>query len=60
MLTDCIEAGATTVNIPDTVGYAIPEEFAHLIRSIQEKVPNIHKAVISVHCHQRPGPVGGQ
>ncbi len=51
MLTDCIEAGATTVNIPDTVGYAIPEEFAQFIRNIQENVPNIHKAVISVHCH---------
>ncbi len=51
MLTECIEAGATTVNIPDTVGYAIPEEFAQFIRNIQENVPNIHKAVISVHCH---------
>jgi 2-isopropylmalate synthase len=55
MLTECIEAGATTVNIPDTVGYAIPEEFAAFIRQIQEKVPNIHKAVISVHCHNDLG-----
>ena len=55
MLTECIEAGATTVNIPDTVGYAIPEEFAEFIRQIQEKVPNIHKAVISVHCHNDLG-----
>ena len=55
MLTEVIEAGATTVNIPDTVGYAIPEEFAGLIRQIQENVPNIHKAVISVHCHNDLG-----
>lgn len=55
MLTECIEAGATTVNIPDTVGYAIPEEFGDLIRRIQENVPNIHKAVISVHCHNDLG-----
>src|SRR3990172_4378364 len=55
MLTECIEAGATTVNIPDTVGYAIPSEFGEFIRQIQEKVPNIHKAVISVHCHNDLG-----
>ena len=55
MLTECIEAGATTVNIPDTVGYAIPEEFAQFIRNIQERVPNIHKATISVHCHNDLG-----
>ncbi len=50
-----IEAGATTVNIPDTVGYAIPEEFGKLIRGIFENVPNAHKAVISVHCHNDLG-----
>jgi len=50
-----IEAGATTVNIPDTVGYAVPEEFANLIRGIVKKVPNIEKAVISVHCHNDLG-----
>ncbi len=55
MLTECIEAGATTVNIPDTVGYAIPEEFADFLRKIQENVPNIDKAVISVHCHNDLG-----
>jgi len=55
MLTECIDAGATTLNIPDTVGYAITEEFAEFIRQIQEKVPNIHKAVISVHCHNDLG-----
>jgi 2-isopropylmalate synthase len=50
-----IEAGATTVNIPDTVGYAFPEQFGELIRNIKEKVPNIDKAVISVHCHNDLG-----
>ncbi len=55
MLTECIDAGATTVNIPDTVGYAIPEEFGEFIRLIQENVPNIHKARISVHCHNDLG-----
>jgi 2-isopropylmalate synthase len=55
----CIESaiacGATTVNIPDTVGYAYPEEFADLIRLIRSNVPNIDKAVISVHCHNDLG-----
>ena len=55
MLTECIDAGATTVNIPDTVGYAIPEEFGAFIRKIQENVSNIHKARISVHCHNDLG-----
>src|SRR5439155_944737 len=55
MLTECIDAGATTVNIPDTVGYAIPEEFGDFIRKIQENVSNIHKASISVHCHNDLG-----
>lgn len=50
-----IKEGATTVNIPDTVGYAIPEEFAHLIEGILNNVPNINKAVISVHCHNDLG-----
>jgi 2-isopropylmalate synthase len=50
-----IEAGATTVNIPDTVGYAIPQEFGELIRGILGKVPNIDRAVISVHCHNDLG-----
>ena len=55
MLQQCIEAGATTVNIPDTVGYTVPEEFERFIRSIFENVPNIHKAVVSVHCHNDLG-----
>ena len=50
-----IKAGARTVNIPDTVGYAIPEEFAGLIEMLRNRVPNIDKAVISVHCHNDLG-----
>lgn len=50
-----IDAGATTVNIPDTVGYAIPDEFGKLIDGIVKNVPNIGKAVISVHCHNDLG-----
>jgi 2-isopropylmalate synthase len=50
-----IDAGATTVNIPDTVGYAIPDEFGNLIEGIIKNVPNIKKAVISVHCHNDLG-----
>jgi len=50
-----IKAGARTVNIPDTVGYAVPEEFASLIRMLMNRVPNIDKAVISVHCHNDLG-----
>ncbi len=50
-----IDAGATTVNIPDTVGYAIPEEFGGLIAGIFKNVSNIHRAVVSVHCHNDLG-----
>ncbi len=50
-----IGAGATVVNIPDTTGYTTPEEFGSLIRGILENVPNIHRAVISVHCHDDLG-----
>lgn len=50
-----IDAGAGTVNIPDTVGYSTPHEFGLLIKEIRENVPNIHKAVISVHCHNDLG-----
>src|SRR5438132_332074 len=55
VLSAVIEAGATTVNIPDTVGYATPQEFGRLIRGIRENVPNIKQAVISVHCHNDLG-----
>lgn len=50
-----IEAGALTINIPDTVGYSIPVEFGALIKTIREKVNNIDKALISVHCHNDLG-----
>ncbi|WP_435016617.1 2-isopropylmalate synthase [Tundrisphaera sp. TA3] len=50
-----IAAGATTVNIPDTVGYATPTQYAGVIRSLRERVPNIDQAVISVHCHDDLG-----
>ncbi len=50
-----IEAGAGTINIPDTVGYAIPEEFSALIAMLFNRVPNIDKAVVSVHCHNDLG-----
>lgn len=55
MLNEVIDAGATTINIPDTVGYAIPSEFAQFIGDIKENVPNIDKARISVHCHNDLG-----
>ena len=55
MLEAVIRAGATTVNIPDTVGYSTPEEFGALIRGIKENVPNIDGVVISVHCHNDLG-----
>ncbi|MCK5327020.1 MAG: 2-isopropylmalate synthase, partial [Candidatus Latescibacteria bacterium] len=50
-----IEAGATTINVPDTVGYAFPREFGDLIRDIFRRVPNVGRAVISVHCHNDLG-----
>ena len=55
MFAEVIDAGAATINVPDTVGYAVPTEFGNLIRYIIEKVPNIAKAVISVHCHNDLG-----
>lgn len=55
LLEAVIAAGATTVNIPDTVGYAIPSEFGSQIKDIIDSVPNIGKAVISVHCHNDLG-----
>ncbi|TET17975.1 MAG: 2-isopropylmalate synthase [Dehalococcoidia bacterium] len=50
-----IDAGATTVNIPDTVGYAIPAEFGSLIEGVFQNVPNINRAIVSVHCHDDLG-----
>jgi 2-isopropylmalate synthase len=50
-----IDAGATTVNIPDTVGYTLPYQFGELIKTLRERVPNSDKAVFSVHCHNDLG-----
>ncbi|MGE0405552.1 MAG: 2-isopropylmalate synthase [Candidatus Korobacteraceae bacterium] len=50
-----VKAGATTVNLPDTVGYCVPAEYAQLIRTIRERVPGMDKVVISVHCHDDLG-----
>ena len=50
-----ISSGANTINIPDTVGYAIPSEFGGLIKNIMNNVKNIDKAIISVHCHNDLG-----
>ena len=50
-----IDAGATTINIPDTVGYTMPDEFGSLIHTVKTQVPNIDQAVISVHCHNDLG-----
>jgi 2-isopropylmalate synthase len=50
-----IKAGATTLNIPDTVGYATPMEYGQLIADIRNNVPNINKAVLSTHCHDDLG-----
>lgn len=50
-----INEGATTINIPDTVGYAIPELYGNFIRTLRERIPNADKAVWSVHCHNDLG-----
>ena len=50
-----INAGATTINIPDTVGYALPDEFGGIIEMLFNRVPNIDKAIISMHCHNDLG-----
>jgi 2-isopropylmalate synthase len=55
VLEAAIKEGATTINIPDTVGYAVPEQFGAMIRSLRERVPNSDKAVWSVHCHNDLG-----
>src|SRR4051812_44675671 len=55
-----INAGATTINIPDTVGYTVPEEYFALFEMVRQRVPNADKAVFSVHCHNDLGMAGGQ
>ena len=58
-LCQCVEtaiaAGATTINLPDTVGYAVPDEYRRMFKTIRERVPNADKAVFSVHCHDDLG-----
>src|SRR5204863_8761868 len=55
MIEAAIDSGATVVNIPDTTGYTVPEQYGGLIRSLTENVRNIAKAIISVHCHNDLG-----
>ncbi|GAB2600037.1 2-isopropylmalate synthase [Nitrincola alkalisediminis] len=50
-----IDAGARTINIPDTVGYAVPQEFGHTIGQLLQRIPNADKAIFSVHCHNDLG-----
>lgn len=52
---ETIKAGANTINIPDTVGYTIPNQFEMIIKTLYERVSNIHQAIISVHCHNDLG-----
>ncbi len=55
LLEAVIKAGATVINIPDTVGYAVPEEFGALVRRLRENVPGMDKVILSVHCHDDLG-----
>ncbi|GHE84229.1 2-isopropylmalate synthase [Thalassotalea profundi] len=55
MVENAIKAGATTINIPDTVGYTLPNEFGGIITNLFNRVPNIDQAIISVHCHNDLG-----
>ncbi len=55
ILEKVIDAGARTINIPDTVGYTMPEQFSGMIRSLRERIPNSDKVVWSVHCHNDLG-----
>ncbi len=55
VLEAAIKEGATTINIPDTVGYAVPQQFGEFIRNLRERIPNSDKAVWSVHCHNDLG-----
>ena len=58
MLEEVIKVGATTINIADTVGYAIPSDFQAMLRDIQRNVPGIDGVTLSVSLPQRPGPGG--
>src|SRR5690606_14405491 len=50
-----IDAGANVINLPDTVGYATPQEYGYMFKYISENVPNIDKAILSCHCHDDLG-----
>ena len=60
VLQAALEEGATTINIPDTVGYTMPEEYAAFLGRLYELVPGLHDVVLSVHCHNDLGPGRGQ
>ena len=55
VLETAIKEGATTINIPDTVGYAVPEQFGEMILNLRKRIPNSDKAIWSVHCHNDLG-----
>lgn len=55
ILEQVIKAGATTINVPDTVGYTLPDQFGGLIRTLRERIPNSDRAIWSVHCHNDLG-----
>ena len=55
IIEQAIKAGATTINVPDTVGYTLPEQFGGLIKTLRERIPNSDKAMWSVHCHNDLG-----
>ena len=55
IIEQAIKAGATTINVPDTVGYTLPEQFGGLIKTLRERIPNSDKVVWSVHCHNDLG-----
>ncbi|HEY0162282.1 MAG TPA: 2-isopropylmalate synthase [Edaphobacter sp.] len=55
MITVAVQAGATTINIPDTVGYTTPEEYSAIFRMVRERVPGIENVIFSTHCHDDLG-----
>jgi 2-isopropylmalate synthase len=55
MIEEVIKAGATVINIPDTVGYAVPEQYGAIIKQVREKIPITDKVTLSVHCHNDLG-----
>jgi 2-isopropylmalate synthase len=55
IVTAVLDAGATVVNLPDTVGYAIPDEYGEIFRNIRQRVPDIDRAILSAHCHDDLG-----